>query len=248
MPKDFIREVIPATNVHLFPHLTMQEFYKWRGCHFFMSCFQGIDNRDARWSQQPISMFEGTPFRFHDYMSGTRFKDITAHIHFTNKETPTVASDGFVDRFHEVRQMLDAFNDHYDRNYVASWLSCLDESMSSWLSMFCPGFFMAVPCKPHPFGNEYHSIANGDDGKPIMFRINLVKGKDCSKKADGSWAFPLEYDRLQKTTKTMMEMTKPLHGTGEVVVGDSGFCVHEGDIELNKKGVYFQAYVKKRSH
>ena len=248
MPEDFIREVVlPATNVHLFPHLTMQEFYKWLGCHFFMSCFQGIDNRDAWWSHQPISMFEGAPFRLHEYMSGTRFKDITAHIRFTNKATPTVASDGFVDRFHEVRQMLDAFNDHYDRNYVASWLSCLDESMSSWLSKFCPGF-MVVPRKPHPFGNEYHTIADGDDGKPIMFRIKLVEGKDRPKKADGSWAFPSEYDRLQKTTKTMMEMTKPLHGTGKVVVGDSGFCVREGVIALHKKGVHFQAYVKKRSH
>ena len=121
MPEDFIREVIlPATNVHLFPHLTMQEFYKWLGCHFFMSCFQGIDNRDAWWSHQPISMFEGAPFRLHEYMTGTRCKDITAHIRFTNKAKPTVASDGFVDWFHEVRQMLDAFNDHYDWNYVAS--------------------------------------------------------------------------------------------------------------------------------
>ena len=117
--------------------------------------------------------------------------------------------------------MLDAFNDHYDRNYVASWLSCLDESMSSWLSKFCPGF-MVVPHKPHPFGNEYHTIADGDDGKPIMFRIKLVEGKDRPKKADGSWAFPLEYDRLQKTMMTMMKMTKPLHGTGKVVVWDSG--------------------------
>ncbi len=98
MPEDFIREVIlPATNVHLFPRLTMQEFYKWLGCHFFMSCFQGIDNQDAWWSHQPISMFEGAPFWLHEFMSGTRFKDITAHIRFTNKATPTVASDGFVD-------------------------------------------------------------------------------------------------------------------------------------------------------
>ncbi len=119
--KDFIREVIPlTTNMHLFPHLTMQEFYKWLGCHFFMSCFQGIDNRDVWWPQQPISMFEGAPFRLHEFMLGRRFQDITAHIRFTHKDTPTVASDGFGDWFHEVRQMLDAFNDHYDWNYVAS--------------------------------------------------------------------------------------------------------------------------------
>ena len=67
-------------------------------------------------------------------------------------------------------------------------------------SKFCPGF-MVVPCKPHPFGNQYHTIADGDGGKPFMFWIKLVEGKDRSKKADGLWAFPSEYDRMTKTCK-----------------------------------------------
>ena len=182
-PDDFVHEVIlPATNVHLFSRLTIQEFYKWLGCHFFMACFQGIDNRDEWWSQRPVSMFEGAPFRLNQYMTRNCFHEITCKIHFTDKKTPTVASDGFVDRFHEVREMLDAFNNHYGQNYVASWISCLDESMSSWLRKYCPGF-MVVPRKPHPFGNEYHTIADGDGGKPIMFWIKLVEGKDRPKKA-----------------------------------------------------------------
>jgi len=245
-PDKFVDEVIlPATNVHLFPHLTMQEFYKWLVCYFIMSCFQGIEDRDEWWSPKPVSMFEGAPFRLNQYMSRKHFTNITCKIRFTNKEQPTVASDGFVDRFHEVCEMLDAFNDHYDQNYVASWISCLNESMSSWLSKYCPGF-MVVPCKPHPFGNEYHTIANGDGGKAIMFRIKLVEGKDRPKKADGSWAFPSEYDRLTKTVKTMVEMTKPLHGTGKVVVGDAGFSVRNGIIACHKKGLNFEAYAKKR--
>ena len=120
-PNDFVREVIlPATNVHLFPHLTMQEFYKWLGCYFIMSCFQGIEDRDEWWSPKPVSMFESAPFRLNQYISRKRFTDITCKIRFTNKEQPTVVSNGFVDRFHEVREMLDAFNDHYHRNYIAS--------------------------------------------------------------------------------------------------------------------------------
>jgi len=75
-------------------------------------------------------------------MTRNRFHEITCKIHFTDKKTPTVASNGFVDWFHGVREMLDAFNNHYDRNYVASWISCLDESMSSWLSKYCPGFMV----------------------------------------------------------------------------------------------------------
>jgi hypothetical protein len=50
-----------------------------------------------------------------------------------------------------------------------------------------------LPCKPHPFGNEYHSIADGNGGKPIMWRIKIIKGKDHLKKADETWAFPSKY-------------------------------------------------------
>ena len=48
--------------------------------------------------------------------------------------------------------------------------------------------------------------------------------------------------------KTMLEMTKPLYGTGKVVVGDSSFCIRDGVIACHLKGVKVQAYVKKRGH
>ncbi len=39
---------------------------------------------------------------------------------------------------------------------------------------------MCVPRKPHPFGNEYHTICNGHlvNGAPIMFCVELVEGED----------------------------------------------------------------------
>jgi hypothetical protein len=37
--------------------------------------------------------------------------------------------------------------------------------MNTWLNKYCPGF-MVVPRKPHPYGNEYHSITDGDKGTP----------------------------------------------------------------------------------
>ena len=46
----------------------------------------------------------------------------------------------------------------------------------------------------------------------------------------------------------MLEMTKPLYGTGKVVVAESGFCDCDGVVACHNKGVYVQAYVKKRSH
>ena len=95
--------------------------------------------------------------------------------------------------------MVNAYNDHYGENYIPSWLSCLDKSMKSWLDKFCPGF-MAVPCKPHPLGNEYHSIADGDAGKPIMWRIKIQEGKDRTKDETGKWAFPSAFEGKNATT------------------------------------------------
>ena len=131
-------------------------------------------------------MFEGAPFRLSEYMLRRRFQNIGTAIRYTNIESPT-----FLDRFHDVRQMVEGFNDHYEGEYVPSWINCLDELMNSFMDNFCPGF-MRVPRKPHPFGNEYHSIADGAtekglEGKPIMWRVKIQAGKDRPKKPDGSW-------------------------------------------------------------
>ena len=73
-------------------------------------------------------------------------------MRFTNKTSPS-----FLDRFHDVRQMKNNFNEHYLENYTPSWLSCLNESMNSFLDKVFTGF-MSVPRNPHPIGNEYHFI------------------------------------------------------------------------------------------
>ena len=43
--------------------------------------------------------------------------------------------------------------------FLPSWMSCLDEPMMIWLNKYIAPGFMCVPRKPHPFGNEWHSIA-----------------------------------------------------------------------------------------
>ena len=153
------------------PNMTLQDFYVWLGCHFVMAGFEGVENNKIWWSEKTIDMFEGEPFMLSEYTSGRRFQNIGTAIFYTNIESPA-----FLDWFHDVRQMIEAFNEHYDGEYVPSWLNCLDESIISFLDKFCPGF-MCVPRKPRPFGNEYHSIADGVtekglEGKPIMWRGN----------------------------------------------------------------------------
>jgi hypothetical protein len=68
--------------------------------------------------------------------------------------------------------------------------------MNTWLNKYCPSF-MIVPRKQHPYGNKYHSIADGDKGYPIMWQVKLQEGMDRPKKEDGSPAYPPLQARLQ---------------------------------------------------
>ena len=247
-PEQFVLDVIiPQTNKNLGTPIDLHEFYVWLGCIFYMACFQGIGDRNDWWSSSPIDQFKGAPFRLNGYMSKVRFIDITGALQYTDQVEPML----FQDRFHEVRQMIDAFNEHYEREYSPAWLSCLDESMNSWLNKFCPGF-MVCPRKPWPFGNEYHSIADGDENghNPIMWRVRLVEGKDRPKLANGRWAFPTKWEDegYTKTVELLLDMTAPIHRTGKVVTGDSGFCVTEGVTALHDRGVYGQFLIKKRRY
>ena len=97
-----------------------------------------------------------------DFIKLDRFQEISRQLQLTNQEAPA-----FLDRLFGIRQLQDCFNNHYEKNYLPSWLSCMDESMSPWTNKYCPGY-MFVPHKPHPFGNEYHTIADDDQGKAIM--------------------------------------------------------------------------------
>ena len=128
--------------------ITLQEFYVYFGCHFFMVCFEGIYDWRLWLSPKQFSIREESPFRLQKYMSLLRFIYITYAMRFIEKPFPS-----FLDRFHYLRQMINNFNEHYLENYTPSWLSCLNELMNYFLENLCQGF-MSVPRKPHPIGIE----------------------------------------------------------------------------------------------
>ena len=43
---------------------------------------------------------------------------------------------------------------------------------------------------------------------------------------------------------TLLHLTKPIHRSGKLVVLDSGFCVLQGLVELEKLGVFAHALIK----
>jgi hypothetical protein len=124
-PEEWLVDVcILMINKGLAKKVDLREFYVFLGCIFYMSCYQGIPDRELWWSSRPIDMFNGAPFRLNAYMSRNRFHEIMQALRYTDKVGPLF----FIDRFHEVRQMIDSFNDHYEKRYRQSWHSCIDES------------------------------------------------------------------------------------------------------------------------
>ena len=169
-------------------------------------------------------------------MSGNHFHNIMTSLRCSNKPKP-----GYEDKFLEVRQMIQSWNQNMVDQFVPLWILCLDESMCPWMSRWsCPGW-MVVPRKPHPFENKYHTICCGETG--IMYAIELVEGKDCP-----SQAGPMKYEEKSKTVGLMCHLTLAIHRTGKVVVMDSGFCVLDKLLELKKLDVCGSAVIKKHCY
>jgi hypothetical protein len=173
LPVQFLHDVILVEtnkNIEGKP-VEWPEFLRFIGLLLLMSTvITGYDRRSWFDHTEP-SEFGGAPFRLHKYMTRHRFENILSALRYTNQPFPP-----FQDKFHQIRQLLDAWNNHMAFIFIASWISCLDESMSPWTSRWtCPGW-MYVPRKPHPMGNEYHTICCGMSG--ITYGLELVEGKD----------------------------------------------------------------------
>ena len=132
--------------------------------------------------------------------------------------------------------MINTWNAYMLEHFKLSWVSCLDKSMSIWFNWFtCPGW-MFLPCKVHPFRNEYHSISCGKS--IIMYAIKLMEGKDRLKERPSEGG----------TSGLLLCLCKALCGTGKIFVLDSGFCVLNALIAFKNVGVFAAAVIKKRRY
>ena len=234
LPVTYFKSVVlPATNAKLNDPLTWEEFVRFLGLIFLMATSQGSQRRDY-WATDSPQMFSGAPFRLHQYMSRRRFENILKHLAFTQEPPPA-----FKDPFHQVNDLIGHFNSHTHSAFSPGWVSCLDESMSVWSNRWtCPGW-MFVPRKPHPMGNEYHSVCCGLSG--IMYSIELVEGKDRPKELPKK-----KHHEKGNTTALLLRLTESIAHSGRVVIMDSGFCVLKALIELYNQGIFGSAVIKKR--
>ena len=114
--------------------------------------------------------------------------------------------------------------------------------MVAWLSAFAPGW-MVVMRKPHKYGNEYHTICCCLCR--IMFHMEIVEGKDKPTEGPHSTS---QYSDLGKTAGLVRRMTKSIHGSGRVVILDSGFGFLPVVSALKATGLFATAVIKKRRY
>ena len=148
--------IIPQTNICLVKekHLPVSygEFLCWLGLWFLMVTINGPDNMDFS-SMGEVDCFIGALLRLGSFMSSKWFEVILKALAITARQPPA-----FRDHFWEVREIIEAWNANMTEQFTPSWVSCLDESMSTWTNKYsCPGW-MFVPRKLWPFGNEYHMV------------------------------------------------------------------------------------------
>ena len=135
--------VIPQTTICLQEEkhhpVNYGEFLHWLGLWFLMATIIGPECMEF-WSIGEVDCFVGAQMRLGTFMSRKRFEAILKALAITARQPPT-----FSDHFWEVREIIEAWNANMTEQFTPSWVSCLDESMSTWTNRYsCPGW-MFVP-------------------------------------------------------------------------------------------------------
>lgn len=233
-PPQIIRNVVDASNAAV-PGLNLSndELFAWLGALMVASNFPQ-PARELWSSSDNNDDLHPLPF-LSNYMRRRRFEQITGALRLYTRPWPS-----YDDPFHPVREVIEEWNNHMEKVFLSSHTVCLDESMVVHNNERVPGF-MTVKRKPHPLGNEYHTICDGETC--IMFKMELVEGKSRPQQR------PLKYEaEYGKTASLVIRMTEELSTTGRVVVMDSAFCVMSAIYQLYKRGLYTATVAKKRAY
>ena len=230
-----IGTIIPQMNKQLQEEkhhpVSYGECLHWISLWFLVAAINGPEHQEF-WSLGEIDWFAGAQMRLGTHMSKKRFDTILKALSITSHDPPA-----FRDHFWEICEILKAWNENMMEQFTPSWVSCLDESMSTWTDKYGCSGWMFVQCKPWPFGNEYHMVCCSLSG--ILWQMEIVEGKDAP-----SQIVP-KFNNQGKTVGLLLHVLEPIFGKGNMVVLDSGFCVLKGIMELKKHGIYTSTLLKK---
>ena len=105
-----------------------------------------------------------------------------------------------------------------------SWINVLEEIMMDWFNKYMrPDLCSLVVNLTLSVmkGTLYYYLTS------IFWRAHIVEVKYLPQKVGQK-----EYNELGKVLSLMLRMCKPIFGSGEAVVLDSGFCVTKGITDL----------------
>jgi hypothetical protein len=121
-------------------------------------------------------------------------------------------------------------------------MDCVDESMVVFYNKYAPGW-IAVKRKPHPLGNEYHTTAYCES--KVLFFIELVEGKSAPKLGPHRVA-KFEYKFDSKIAALVVRMTRPIWGSGRVVIMGIRFGYVASMMKLKEKDLFATTMIKKK--
>ena len=111
--------------------------------------------------------------------------------------------------------------------------------MQECISKYTCSAWMCIGRKPHPFVNESHTISCGL--LTIMWFTEIVERRDIPRE-HGRPGF----DCIGKKFGTMLRCTRPIWNCAKMFILDNVFCVTKGLVEIQNKGVFGAALIRKR--
>ena len=141
--------------------------------------------------------------------------------------------------FYPIHYIVKAWKDNMKTMFQEGCITCLYESIRTFISWFrCPEFVFCH-INPWPFGNEWHITVCGLSY--IIFSLSLLRIDIGHRRSGRSHIIYLGGIQLV----FWWGWWRLYFGSGIVVVLDSVFCVFKGIIWLRHKGLFVEVVIKK---
>lgn len=229
--------IVAYTNAHLRDRrklISKQEFLKVLGLLYAMSVNVLRVCRDY-WSTNTDGLFPAPAYGVRFGMGLHRFEEILMCMAFA---MPEERENG--DKWYQVRPLIEMSVQHWKQHFSPGFILTVDESMFAWYgkgNYYEDGMpaVMKIKRKPKGVGCEIKTIC--DSTSRIMIGMEINEGKEEMKSKKWQKEFGAG-------TATTLRLTKPWHGTGRIVIGDSWFGSLKTSFELRKRGLFFLGMVK----
>ncbi|KAJ3618142.1 hypothetical protein MTP99_006168 [Tenebrio molitor] len=236
-PSEDLDLILRCTNAHLRERrrlITKGEFFKAIGIMYAMT-INVLHSRRDYWSTES-GLFPAPAFGQRFGMGLHRFEEILGCMAFAMP-----ANEEPDDKWYHVRPFFDMTTAKWRDIFTPGYKLTIDESMFAWYGKGLHNEKDGLPAvikikrKPKGIGCECKTLADVQSG--VMIAIEINEGKTAMQQKE----FQQEFGA---GTATTLRMTRPWHGSGRIVIGDSWFASAKTAIQLHKRGLYFLGIIK----